>query len=139
MATSGGGPDSGTRAKDSGQGKGKVSPARNAAALVVLAAALGVLFVEVKANRSFATAVDKLEKATPSDNDADKASELLTMAQVEALIGKKPDGPAVPSGGEQKVTYTWNGLIKHYPLYAYFNTEKTPHLIHFSTEDVPAK
>jgi hypothetical protein len=82
------------------------------------------------ANRGAAAAGRKLEKAMGKGEDAD----LLTQKQVQAMIGKLPDGSPQDEDMLQKVTYTWRGLLRKYTVKAYYTRDKEPHLIRYSTE-----
>ena len=45
-----------------------------------------------------------------------KVLRALTREQVERLIGWGADGPGVDGNGNLKVTYTWEGAFREYPL-----------------------
>src|SRR4051794_13350768 len=82
----------------------KVSPARNAIGAVLLVALSAVAYLEWDANRRAAAGTRRLNEAL-----AREEADLLTMDQVEALLGRKPDGPGVVEGLETRVVYTWRG------------------------------
>ena len=108
----------------------KVSPARNAIGVVLLLAFSAVAFKEWDANRRSTAAIARLNEALAKDD-----GDLLSMEQVEGLIGRKPDGPAVPNPGgnpvgqELKVEYTWRGVFRKYPLVAIYTNRSRPSLI----------
>jgi hypothetical protein len=55
--------------------------------------------------------------------------DLMTMDQVEGLLGRVPDGPGVTEGQELKVTYTWRGVFRRYPLVAVYTGRVRPGLL----------
>jgi hypothetical protein len=113
-----------------GKAKKPISPARNAIGLVLLVAFSTVAFLEWDANRKANAAIQKLEKAVEGQEDG-----LLSMDEVQKMIGRAPDGPGSMEKGEKKVTYTWRGVIRRRVLTAFYTPEvKMPHLRHFSTE-----
>src|SRR3954470_15448685 len=82
--------------------KKKVSPVRNAIGVVLLVSLSAVAYLESDANRRSTAAIQKLNQALASEEAG-----LLTMEQVEGLLGRGPDGPGVPEGRETRVTYAW--------------------------------
>jgi hypothetical protein len=62
------------------------------------------------------------------DEEAD-SGELLTKEQVEDMIGRGPDGPGVDQDGTTKVTYTWKGAIRKYPLTTFYTKQDPPKLL----------
>jgi hypothetical protein len=50
------------------------------------------------------------------------------------MINKSPDGPATTEDGLNKITYTWAGLFRKYRVKAYYNADKEPHLIRYTSE-----
>ena len=77
------------------KGKTKVSPARNVIAAVLLVALSAVAYLEWTANRQSGAAIRKLNETLAGDEDS---ADLLSMEQVEGLIGRKSDGPGVEQG-----------------------------------------
>jgi hypothetical protein len=104
--------------------KKKVSPARNAIGLVLLVAFSAVAYKEWDANRRSNAAIFKLNQVLANNED-----DLLTMEQVEGLLGRGPDGPGVAEGRELRVTYTWRGVFRKYPLVAVYTGRKQPALL----------
>jgi len=115
----------GTKKKATG-----VSPARNIVGVVVLVAVLVAGGLEVVARRQAMAASAKLETAL-----AREEGDLLTQKEVEELIGKTADGPPTDDGAEQQVTYTWRGIIRRYPIHAYFTRGSRPGLLRYSLGD----
>jgi thiol-disulfide isomerase/thioredoxin len=105
-------------------GTKKVSPARNAIAVVLLVALSTVAYLEWSANRRSGAAIRKLNETVGKQE-----GDLLTMKEVEDLIGRKPDGPVVEENGALKATYTWKGLFRRYPLIAIYRKQTTPKLL----------
>src|SRR5882757_5549453 len=95
--------------------KKKVSPARNAIGLVLLVAFSAVAYLEWDANRRSSAGIFKLNQALANEEGG-----LLSMEQVEGLLGRKPDGHGVAEGRELKATYTWRGVFRKYPLVAVY-------------------
>jgi hypothetical protein len=116
-----------------GPSKKGVSPARNAIGVVVLVAVVVVGWLEYSAKSGYNNAVTTLDARTQNET-----SELMAAKDVEALIGKSPDGPGedVNLDGRTftKKTYTWRGVLKSYPLTAYYTKQQDPRLHHFQTE-----
>jgi thiol-disulfide isomerase/thioredoxin len=112
----------GERAKPTG--KKKVSPARNAVGGVLLVAISVVAYLEWSANRRSSAAVSKLN-ALLDKPDGD----LLSMEQVDTLLGRKPDGPVVEENGALKATYTWKGVFRQHPLIAMYRNQSPPKLL----------
>jgi thiol-disulfide isomerase/thioredoxin len=106
------------------EAKKKVSPARNAIGGVLLVAISTVAYLEWSANRRSSAAVGKLN-ALLNKPDGD----LLSMEQVDTLLGRKPDGPVVEENGALKATYTWKGVFRQYPLIAIFRKQSPPKLL----------
>ena len=102
----------------------KVSPARNAIGVVLLVAFSAVAYLEWDANRRSTAAIQKLNQALASNED-----DLLSMEQVEGLLGRKPDGPGVAEGHELRVTYSWRGVFRRYPLVAVYTGRNRPGLV----------
>jgi hypothetical protein len=113
--------------------KQPISPVRHAIGLVVLVAVLAIGWLEYSARRGYNAAVNALNERTQEED-----KELMTVQEAESLLGKQPDGPATDAedGGRvyTKKTYTWHGLIRSYPLTAFYTKEKDAHLHHFETE-----
>jgi hypothetical protein len=105
-------------------GKKKVSPARNAIGVVLLVVLSAVAYLEWDANRRSAAGIAKLNQALAAEE-----GDLLSMEQVEELIGRKPDGPGVPDGRDLKFTYTWRGVFRKYPLIAIYTNKSKPALL----------
>jgi hypothetical protein len=104
--------------------KKKVSPLRNAIGLVLMVAFSAVAYVEWDANRRSSAGIARLNQAL-----AKEEGDLLSMEQVEVLLGRGPDGPGVAEGQEKKVTYTWRGVFRKYPLVAVYVGKNRPGLI----------
>ena len=121
-----------------GQAKAKpnVSPVRNIIGVVLLIAFSGAAILEFTANRGFNAATKSLTARLPDDTTESnsKNSEMPTKVEAEKLIGKAPDGPLVKMEGEQKATYSWQGLKKKYVIKAYYTNDKTPALRRFETQ-----
>jgi hypothetical protein len=126
-------PSSSDTAK-AGPPKKGVSPARHAIGLVVLVAVLIVGWLEFSAKNGYNAAVTALNARSQ-----DEEKELMTVQEAESLLGKSPDGPetVVQDSGRTftKKTYTWHGLIKSYPLSAFYTKSTDPRLHHFETEE----
>ncbi len=106
------------------RGKPRVSPARNIASLLLLAALAGVGLMEFSANQGYNSAVTRLDAVLATED-----GDLLTQAEVERLIGKTPDGPLEEVGDERRAHYTWRGLVRSYLLTAYYRDQDPPRLI----------
>jgi hypothetical protein len=104
--------------------KKKVSPVRNAIGVVLLVSFSAVAYLEWNANRRSSAAILKLNQAL-----AKEEGDLLSMEQVEGLLGRGPDGPGVAEGRELRVTYTWRGVFRKYPLVAVYTGKKQPALL----------
>jgi hypothetical protein len=104
--------------------KKKVSPVRNVIGLVLLIAFSAVAYKEWDANRRSSEGIAKLNEAL-----AKEEGDLLSMEQVEGLIGRGPDGPGVVDGRELKVEYSWRGVFRKYPLIAIYKNGKSPALL----------
>ena len=113
-----------------GKPPAKVSPARNVVGLVLLVGFAGAAAVEFLAVSGFNSAVGTLNKRMPKETDDPNAkiAELPAKSEVEKILGRSPDGPLTPSGGERTTTYTWQGLRKH-SIRAFFSSGKDPALI----------
>jgi hypothetical protein len=113
-----------------GPPKKQVSPARNAISLVVLVAVVVIGYFEVTAKMGYRAAADALDKRLQEEDRG-----LPSQEEAEKLIGK----PADDAGGEvvesnralTKKTYTWHGLISHYPLVAYYTKGTPPALFQY--------
>ena len=115
----------------------KVSPARNAVGVVLLVGFTTVAILEYKATRDYSAAVRKLDRAMGSANG------LMPINEVEAMLGRKPDGPPTMDEGRKRMTYTWPGVVRPLlvrlgavpanALTAYYNNDKTPKLLTFTT------
>jgi hypothetical protein len=116
--------------------KPKVSPMRNLIGVILLVVFSCAAFLEISSNRAYTSAITKLEARMPKDSTdpSDKNGTLPSQVEVEKLIGKAPSGPLVKEGGEQKATYSWQGLRKKYLLKAYYTNEKAPNLIRIETQ-----
>jgi hypothetical protein len=104
--------------------KKKVSPLRNAIGLVLIIAFSAVAYREWDANRRSSAGIAKLNQAL-----AKEEGDLLSMEQVEVLLGRGPDGPGVAAGREKTVTYTWRGVFCKYPLVAVYKNTSQPALL----------
>jgi hypothetical protein len=104
--------------------KKKVSPVRNAIGLVLLVAFSAVAYGEWDANRRSSAGIAKLNRALANED-----GDLLTMEQVEGLLGRGPDGPGVAEGQELKVAYTWRGVFRKYRLIAVYTNKRQPALL----------
>jgi hypothetical protein len=109
--------------------KKPISPARTIIGLVLLVGLSAVAYLEFSANRGFNQAVKTLNDALDKDDAG-----LLSDKDVEGLIGKAADGPAVKDAEGTKLSYTWSGVIKKHRFTAFYNNEKTPRLLRISTE-----
>jgi hypothetical protein len=109
-----------------GRAKPKFSPARNVVAVVLLVAFAAVAYLEWNANRQSGAAIARLSQALARDEDG---GDLLTKEQVEGMIGRRPDGPGVEQDGATKVTYTWKGVIRKYPLTTFYTKQDPPKLL----------
>lgn len=119
--------DEGTaRGRAKPNGKKPISPARNAVAVVLLVAFSAVAYMEWNANRQSGAAIAKLNQALARDEDG---VDLLSKEQVEDMIGRRPDGPGVDQDGALKVTYTWKGAIRKYPLTTFYTKLSPPKLL----------
>jgi hypothetical protein len=117
--------DEGTpQAPEQPKEKKKVSPVRNVIALVLLIAFSAIAYLEWNANRQSGAAINKLSKALENEE-----GDLMTMQQVNELIGREPDGPGVDDKGETRVTYTWKGVFRKYPLTAIYTKQAPPKLL----------
>jgi hypothetical protein len=104
--------------------KKKVSLVRNAIGVVLLVSFSAVAYREWDANRRSNAGIQKLNQALARDE-----GDLLSMEQVEGLLGRGPDGPGVAEGGELKVTYTWRGIFRKYPVIAVYTNRTQPALL----------
>jgi hypothetical protein len=104
--------------------KKKVSPVRNVIAFVLLVAFSAIAYLEWNANRQSNAAKTKLNNAL-----AKEEGDLLSQKQVEDLIGRQADGPGVEGGDELKVTYTWKGIFRQYPMIAVYKKQNPPKLV----------
>ena len=104
--------------------KPQVSPVRNLAGVVLLVVLAGVGFLEYSANQGYNSAMNSLDAALGNEE-----GDLLTQAEVEAMIGKTADGPLEAVGGELRGRYTWRGLFRSYDLTAYYLDQKPPRLL----------
>ena len=105
-----------------------VSPLRNAIAVVLLVAFSAVAYLEWSANRQSAAAITRLDRAMTRDED-EEGGKLLTREQVERLLGRGADGPGVDLNGDLKVTYTWKGAFREYPLTTIYTRQDPPKLL----------
>jgi hypothetical protein len=102
----------------------KVSPVRNVIGLVLLVSFSAVAYWEWDANRRSSVGIARLNRALSGEE-----GDLLSMEQVEGLLGRGPDGPGVAEGRELRVTYTWRGVFRKYPLVAVYTNNKQPALL----------
>ena len=102
----------------------RVSPLRNAIAVVLLVAFSTLAYLEWNANRQSGAAITKLNRALTGDE-----GDPLSKEQVEGMIGRRPDGPGVDQDGALRVTYTWKGAIREYPLTAFYTKQSPPRLL----------
>ncbi len=114
------------RGRAKSEGTKTVSPVRNAVAVVLLVAFSAVAYLEWNANRQAGSAIAKLNRALAKDEDG---GDLLSKEQVERMIGRGPDGPGVDQDGALKVTYTWKGAIRKYPLTTFYTKLSPPKLL----------
>src|SRR4051812_18337227 len=112
------------------EGEKKVSLARNAIGVVLLVSISMVAYLEWSANRRSAAAISKLNAVLGKEQ-----ADLLSMREVEDLIGRKPDGPVAEENGALKVTYTWKGVFRRYPLIAFYKKQSTPKLLRIGMAD----
>ena len=121
--------DEGTdRGRAKPKAKTQVSPARNAVAVVLLVVFSAAAYLEWNANRQSGAAIARLNRAMAKDEDEDGGN-LLSKEQVETLIGRGPDGPGVDQDGMTKVTYTWKGAFRQYPLTTFYTKQDPPKLL----------
>lgn len=119
--------DEGTaRGRVKPKGTKPVSPVRNAIAVVLLVAFSAVAYLEWSANRQSGAAIAKLNRALAKDEDG---GDLLSKEQVEGMIGRGPDGPGVDQDGALRVTYTWKGAVRKYPLTTFYTKQSPPKLL----------
>ncbi|MBX6316015.1 MAG: hypothetical protein IRY99_24345 [Isosphaeraceae bacterium] len=111
------------------KGKKRVSPARNAIGLSLLVVCATVAYLEWNANRQHGAAVRKLERYLDQEQD-----NMLSRDEVEKMIGRAADGPASNENLQQKVTYTWRGVIRKHVLTAYYTGDSKPRLIRIETK-----
>jgi hypothetical protein len=104
--------------------KKKVSPIRNAIGVVLLVSLSAVAYLEWDANRRSSAGIQRLNQAL-----AGAEEDLLSMGQVEGLLGRQPDGPGVAEGRELRVTYTWRGVFRKYSLVAIYVGKFRPGLL----------
>jgi hypothetical protein len=116
--------DEGTAPEKAKPGPKKVSPVRHVIGLVLLVSFSAVAYLEWDANRRSSAGIARLNQALASEE-----GDLLSMEQVEELIGRRPDGPGVTQGQELKVTYTWRGVFRKYPLVAVYTRKSQPALL----------
>src|SRR4051812_21775759 len=102
----------------------KISPVRNAIGVVLLVSFSAVAFLEWDANRRSSAGILRLNQALANEEE-----DLLSMEQVASLLGRGPDGPGVSEGRELKVTYTWRGVFRKYPLVAVYKGGDRPALL----------
>jgi peroxiredoxin len=103
--------------------------------MVLLVSISLVAYLEWSANRRSSAAISELN-ALLGKEDGD----LLSMELVEALLGRKPDGPVVEENGALKATYTWKGVFRQYPLIAVYKKQSPPKLLRIwmAGEEPPA-
>lgn len=111
----------------------RVSPVRNVIAAVVLLVLVVIAFFEYSAWWGVKQANQKLERVLGNEE-----GDLMSMEEVNALIGNKPDGPGVEGGEQLTVTYSWKGLLRKYTIYAIYKRGSTPRLLQISDQP-PAK
>ena len=93
--------------------------------LVLLVVLSTVAFLEWNANRQHGAATTKLDQALRKEE-----GDLLTKPEVEKMIGRAEDRPGVDDGGGLlKVTYTWRGVVRKYPLAAFYTRQNPPKLM----------
>ena len=113
--------------------KKPISPVRHVIGLIVLLALLAIVWLEYSARSGYNAAVNALDARTKAED-----KELMTVQEAETLLGRSPDGPAsdVQDGGRTftRKTYTWRGLIRSYPLAAFYTKETDSRLHHYETE-----
>src|SRR5262245_44083120 len=109
--------------------KKPVSPVRTVVGLVLVVVLATVAYLEFTATRGYNEAVAQLEKALEKEDGG-----LLTDKDVEKMLGRAADGPAVKDATGSKVTYSWRGAFRTHRLGAIYNDDKTPHLLKISTE-----
>jgi hypothetical protein len=103
---------------------GKVSTARNVIGVVLLVLLSAIAYREWDANRRSAAGIFRLNQAL-----AREEGDLLSMDQVEGLLGRGPDGPGVAQDEELRVTYTWRGVFRKYPVVAVYTRNSRPALL----------
>lgn len=122
--------------KETAAGRAKVSPARNILGVILLILFSTTAVMEFLANRRFSTAVDAIQKRMPKEPSSGSAivEDLPTQVETETILGRSPDGPLVSEDGNQKATYTWQGLLRKHVLTAYYTNALKPHLIRVATD-----
>src|SRR5262245_51592620 len=112
-----------------GPPKKGVSPTRNLIGVVLLIALGIVVWFEYSAKFGYDAAVRALEERTQNEEKG-----LASVQEADEILKRPADGPGtdVTEGATTytKKTYTWRGLLKSYPLAAYYTKEKEPHLHH---------
>jgi hypothetical protein len=116
--------DEGTAPEPVKPGRKKVSLLRNLIAVLLLISLSAVAYREWDAHRQSSVAIHKLNQAM-----ANEEGDLLSIQQVERLIGRGPDAPGVAEGQELKFTYTWRGVFRKYPLIAVYTRKSEPALL----------
>ena len=110
---------------DQPEGKPKkgVSTARNVIGVVLLAFFATFAGVEFNANRLAKSGAARLDARLAKDEET-----MLSLPQVNALLGKSPDAGPSLLDREQKLTYTWHGFVRKHGIVAYYNLENVPKL-----------
>lgn len=104
--------------------KKKVSPLRNVLSFLLLIALSAIAFLEWNANQKSGAAIRKVNAAL-----AKEEGDLLTMQQIQDMIGRQPDAPPVEKDGQLHATYTWRGVFRHYRLTAVYTKQQPPKLL----------
>jgi hypothetical protein len=90
--------------------------------------------LELTALFQFNGAVSKLDQALEANQD-----DLLPLTDVEALLGKQPDGPLQPADrGTQQTSYTWQGAIRAHKLTAFYSYGEKPGMVRYEIGDAEA-
>jgi hypothetical protein len=110
-----------TKSASSAKGGSRSPRPRNVVAAILLVVILGALAFELKAGRDLATASDAVDRFMAAHHHKD-----MPRPEVEALIGRRPDGPPTRVGMESEVTYTWQGVRPHVLKLYFLEAESGP-------------
>ncbi|MGL5097137.1 MAG: hypothetical protein ACRDD1_16230 [Planctomycetia bacterium] len=82
-----------------------------------------------KAKLAYDAVVAKLDETdVPAATQSAEKVSPATVAEVEKLAGKTPDGPPVDAGSELRQTFTWRG-VRTYRLYVTYAAGAPPVLV----------